>query len=82
MENKIICKCGKILNTSSCYDIEELTNEIHNVRYGKPGSILFEFRGKTYSVPEPIDIMPVGYGDMSKAWALKQIFNDTATEVK
>jgi len=56
----------------------ELRKEISNVRYGKPGTILFDFRGDTYTTPEPSDIMPVGSGEKSRSWALKQLLSEKA----
>lgn len=34
--------------------------EITNIRYGKIGEIRFDFRGKTYSLKEPEDVILVG----------------------
>ena len=57
---------------------EQLRSRVANVRYGAPGTILFEFKGLTYAAPEPLDVMPVGYGEASQSWALKQILSGTA----
>jgi len=61
---------------------KELRKEIDDVRFGSLGIILFEFRGKTYQAPEPLDVLPVG-GDeeSSKNWALSQILDGKAKEV-
>ncbi len=56
---------------------ENLRKQTSNIRYGKPGFILFEFKNITYQVKEPRDIMPVGYGD-ARGWALKMILDDCA----
>ncbi len=63
-----------------------LRKEISNVRYGmleegKPGEILFEFRGKTYRAPEPTDVMPVGHGEASQSWALTQLLDKKAVPI-
>jgi len=55
--------------------------EIADVRYGKPGEILFNFRGKAYSAPEPTDVIPVGQGEASQSWAVRQILDNKAKEV-
>lgn len=60
----------------------ELRKQVFNVRYGKPGEILFDFQGKTFKSPEPKDVMPVGQGEASNSWALKQILNGNAKEIK
>lgn len=60
---------------------ESATNfrqRISNVRYGAPGTILFDFDGKTYQAKEPTDIMPVGGGEAGKAWAAKQLLQEKA----
>ena len=60
---------------------DNLRQQISNVRYGKLGEILFEFKGETYRAKEPNDVMPVGYGEASKSWALKQILDNKAQKV-
>lgn len=36
------------------------TKQITNIRYGKLGEIKFDFRGKSYSLQEPEDVILVG----------------------
>jgi hypothetical protein len=60
----------------------ELRQQVSDVRYGKLGEILFEFQGKTYKAKEPTDVMPVGQGEASQSWALKQILNKKTTLVE
>ena len=67
-----------VAGVESC---NELRQEITNIRYGEPGTILFEFQGRAYSVPEPMDVMPVGDGQAHKSWALKQILSKTTKAV-
>ena len=59
----------------------ELKKEISPVRYGDKGKLLFEFKGTTYQVDEPSDVMPVGDSDQSKSWALKQVLNENAKRI-
>jgi hypothetical protein len=63
----------KELIKASAESLRELRQEIQDVRYGVPGTILFNFRNETYAAHEPTDIMPVGYGEASQSWALKQL---------
>ncbi len=63
----------------------EMRDEVSDVRYGKPGEILFEFKGKTYSAPEPTDVMPAKdtkgtNEEASRSWALKQVLQRKAVE--
>ena len=57
---------------------QALRDKVSSVRYGKVGEILFEFNGKTYTAPEPADVMPAknttGTNDeASRSWALSQV---------
>ena len=70
---------GKVsLRDTLKISLGELRSQIDNVRYGKLGEIQFEFQGKTYTAPEPKDVLPVGQGEASKSWALRQILDKTA----
>jgi len=40
--------------------MKKTSKEITNIRYGKIGEILFDFRRKTYSLREPEDVILVG----------------------
>ena len=68
---------GAILRTLG-ESLSELRARVSNVRYGPLGEILFEFDDKTMSAPEPMDIMPVGNGEASKAWAVRMILDKKA----
>ena len=71
----------KLMLSSGLESSEELRKEISDVRYGTPGIILFDFRGKTYTTKEPMDLCVVGYtegsfyGEKSNSWALKQLLS-------
>jgi hypothetical protein len=58
--------------------LDQLRSQVSDVRYGPSCLILFDFKGVTYAAPEPKDVMPVGYGEASKSWALRQILDGTA----
>ena len=65
----------------------ETAADVSAVRYGAPGTILFEYKGDTYSAQEPTDIMPAkdtkGTDDeASRAWAAKQIRSKAAKPVE
>ena len=62
---------------------KEMRQEICNIRYGKLGEILFDFRSQTYSTAEPVDLLPTMYpqSQASKSWALKQLLSKNATVV-
>ena len=60
---------------------KQLRSEIENIRYGELGTILFEFRGETYQIEEPKDFLIVGYGDVSRAFCLKQILANKVTKL-
>lgn len=74
---------NEMINTTleSC---NELRKEISNVRLGSLGEIHFEFKGKTYSAPEPKDVIVATdingtNNENSRSWALKQILSGKAT---
>jgi len=71
----------KELLKTSFQSTSELRQEIEDVRYGDPGTILFTFRGDTYAAKEPTDVMPVGHGEASKSWGLKQLLGGKAKVV-
>jgi hypothetical protein len=56
--------------------VKAMRRHVNNVRYGKSGVILFDFDSVTYETPEPKDVMPVGYGDASLRWALRQYLDN------
>lgn len=67
--------------------LSELRAQVADVRYGKPGAILFEFKGKTFAAPEPLDVMPAQdskgtNAEASRAWALKQVLSGNAAELR
>lgn len=70
----------EMLETSQ-KSLAELRKDVGGVRYGKPGEILINFRGETYSSPEPKDVLPVGESEESKKWALRQILDGSAKEI-
>lgn len=75
----------KILLKAGAESVERLRAEISNVRYGEPGSILFDFRGTTYRAAEPSDVMPVSDpkdSEASRSWALKRLLDSEATPVE
>ena len=62
--------------------LAELRDRVSNIRYGEPGTILFDFDGETYAAPEPVDVMPVGAPELAqKKWALTQILDKKASKV-
>lgn len=65
-------KLVEMLLETSEKSLANLRRRVKNVRYGKPGTILYDFDGVTYATKEPRDVMPVGCGDASIRWALKQ----------
>jgi len=69
--------------TASRSSLLETAKDVSDVRYGEPGTILFEYKGKTFSAPEPTDVMPAkdtkGSNDEgARAWAAKQIWDKKA----
>lgn len=65
--------------------LTEQRAQVADVRYGRPGTILFEFQGQTFSAPEPTDVMPAidskgTNAEASRAWALKQVLNGNAKQ--
>lgn len=75
---------SEMINTAqlACKDLRD---QISNVRFGpiikNRGFIKFEFQGKSYLAPEPIDVIPVGNNESARSWALKQILNETAKPI-
>jgi len=66
--------------------LPELRKQVSKVRYGKPGEILFEFQGRTYSAAEPRDVMPAQDAkgtdaEASRSWALQQVLDGKATPI-
>jgi hypothetical protein len=66
---------------------KELRKQVSDVRYGPPGTILFEFQGETYEVPEPDDVMPAQdnkgtNNEAARSWALKQVLSKKASLTK
>ena len=60
--------------------IEQHEAKVSNLRYGTPGQILFEYDGKTYTAPEPKDVMPVGSPEGNR-WAAWKVVKQEATPV-
>ncbi len=61
-----------MLMTAVQETIDSVEGKISNLRYGNLGEILFEYGKKTYTTPEPDDVMPVGakQGNRWAAWQL------------
>ena len=75
----------EMINTLS-QSLDNFRDKVCNVRYGRPGTIMFEFDGHTYSAREPADVMPavdrIGTNrEASRSWALKQILSGKASRV-
>jgi len=62
----------ELLLETTAKSLADLRRRVTNVRYGPPGLIYYDVDGVTYATPEPHDVMPVGQGDASIRWALKQ----------
>ncbi len=59
--------------------LAELRLEVINVRYGPNAeTIRFDFRGQTYHVSAPQDLLVVGFGEASQAWAVRQVLDRKA----
>jgi hypothetical protein len=74
------------MHTAISDSLSAQRNQVANVRYGKPGTILFEFQNRTYAAPEPMDVMPAidskGTNAIaSRSWALKQILSGSAIKI-
>lgn len=40
---------------------ESIANDIHSIRHGAPGKIVFTFRGRNFTFAEPTDVILVGW---------------------
>lgn len=47
-------------------DTVVFVNRATNIRYGKPGTILFDYAGTTYTAKEPMDVLLVGWPGAEK----------------
>ena len=47
---------------------QAIADRITGIRYGKLGTILFEYAGRTITISEPIDVLLVGYDVPASKW--------------
>uniref|UniRef100_A0A6M3KU97 Uncharacterized protein n=1 Tax=viral metagenome TaxID=1070528 RepID=A0A6M3KU97_9ZZZZ len=58
--------------------IKNSREEVKNPRYGQNGTILFEFRGKTFEAPEPQEILFGWDSQTDKSICLKAVLDKTS----
>jgi len=58
---------------------KKTTKEITNIRYGKLGEIKFDFRGKTYSLEEPEDVILVPPNILAQRYIARMILGGKTT---
>lgn len=56
---------------------DSVAAQITNVRYGEPGTILVSVAGNTESIPEPLDVLLVGYPQAAR-WIARKHFSQFA----
>jgi len=56
--------------------VNTIAAQITNIRYGKPGEILIDYKGMTLPIIEPVDVLLVGYNDKAAArWIASKYLN-------
>lgn len=61
--------------------LAQLRSEVSGMRYGKLGTILFEFRGQTYSMPEHATLL-IGFSvDGDKKLAVRALLDRQALPI-
>lgn len=83
-QNSPVPSLVKEMIQAGARSLEQLRSEISNVCYAEPGTIRFDFRGKTYRAAEPRDVMPIAAEKdsvASRSWALKRLLDGEAVPV-
>lgn len=51
---------------------QSIASEVHSIRYGKPGKLLFNFREKQIAIREPTDVLLVGSSPLAAVWIARR----------
>jgi len=76
-----------ILLEASRESLNQLRPEVSNIHYGpikgESGTILFDFRGATYEIPEPMDVCISGTNmDAERSYCLMAMLGGQANRVE